>query len=207
MTTKPVPTHKLPARPTGKTASGLSPETDALLQKMMKQSGMSHRKMKEVQETIAVQGALPKPAPPKKYNPNKKPKPEQKVFTMARVGQRPLVKPADQIIEETNYYQPEKAPDIPIGPSNEERKRQLVAAMSGIDEEAERITREQELAEYEPQAEFTMADQLLEEIHDRTDWLEEMQGMGNHQHDKETLRQIDQRMEELRAIQNKKGQN
>lgn len=202
-----VPTHQLPKRPTGKTASGLSPETDMLLKKMMKQSGLSQRKMHDLQNTIAEQGSLPKPPPPKKYNPNRKPKPEQKVFTMARVGQKPLVRQADQIIEETNYYEPQKAPNIPIGPSNDEKKEKLIASMTGYDERAEQEKRERQLAEMEQQAEFTMEDQIINEIHDRTTWLEEMQDMGVHDHDRETLRQIDMRMDELKTIQKKKQQN
>ena len=78
-------TH-LPAKGIGKTATGLSKETDAFLAKLMKQNGMSQRKQKEMCEQIQLQGALPKPEKPKPYKYNMKPKPEQKVFTRARVG-------------------------------------------------------------------------------------------------------------------------
>ena len=83
---------QLPARPTKKTATGLSPETDAFLSKLMKKNGMSQRKQKELIEQIQIEGSLPKPAKPKQYKPVTKPRPEQKVFVGARVGQRPLVK-------------------------------------------------------------------------------------------------------------------
>lgn len=192
---------QLPTRPKKTTATGLSKETDAFLTKLMKQQGMSHRKMQEIQQQVREQGSLPKPAPPpKKYQPVTKPRPEQKVFTMARVGQRPLVKQAETILEETNYYQPEIAPSVPLGPSADEQKKYLATQMYGIDEEAEALKRQQELEAMGPAPEFTIQDQILEEIQGRTEWLEEMHELGVHDHDGETLRQIDLRMDELKKL-------
>lgn len=198
---------QLPPKPNKKTATGLSPETDAFLTKLMKKNGMSHRKQKELREEIQVVGELPLPPKPKQYKPVTKPRPEQKVFTMARVGQRPLVKQADQIIEETNFYEPEKAPDVPIGPSSEEKKQKLVTKMWGVDEEKMRNMQEAERQAYLESLPYTMDDQILDEIRDRTDWLEEMHELGVHDHDGETLRQIDQRMEELKQVRKKKQEN
>ena len=195
----------LPKKP-GKTASGLSPETDAFLAKLMKKNGMSYRKQKDLMEQIQVEGSLPKPEKPKPYNPNRKPRPEQKVWTRARVGQRPLMKQEETIIAETDYYKPEQAPSVPLGPSADEKKRELVTKMWGVDEEAVRRQMEQEQAEAaEGRARFTMDDQILEEIRDRTTWLEEMHDLGVHEHDGETLRQIDQRMGELKQRMKKKA--
>ncbi|OHT05208.1 hypothetical protein TRFO_27148 [Tritrichomonas foetus] len=196
-------TH-LPSKPTGKTATGLSKETDAFLAKLMKQNGMSQRKQKEMIEQIQMQGALPKPEKPKPYKYNMKPKPERKVYTMARVGQRPLMKQEEQIIEDTNFYEPEQAPSVPLGPSNEERKNQLVTKMWGIDEEAERKKAEEARAAMADLPEFTVEDQIIEEIRGRTEFLEEMHELGVHDHDGETLRQIDQRMDELKMRRKKK---
>lgn len=199
-------TH-LPAKGIGKTATGLSKETDAFLAKLMKQNGMSQRKQKEMCEQIQLQGALPKPEKPKPYKYNMKPKPEQKVFTRARVGQRPLVKQEEQIIEETNFYEPQQAPSQPLGPSNEERKNHLVTKMWGVDEEAERRKQEEQRAAYADMPAYTMEDQIIDEIKGRTDFLEEMHELGVHDHDNETLRQIDQRMDELKVMRKKKDQS
>ncbi|KAK8885242.1 hypothetical protein M9Y10_040687 [Tritrichomonas musculus] len=197
-------TH-LPSKPSGKTSTGLSKETDAFLAKLMKQNGMSQRKQKEMIQQIQTQGSLPKPEKPKPYKYNMKPKPEQKVFTKARVGQRPLVKQEEQIIEETNFYEPELAPSVPLGPSMEEKKNHLVTKMWGVDEEAERKKIEEQRAALADLPDFTMEDQIIDEIKGRTDWLEEMHELGVHDHDGETLRQIDQRMDELKVIRKKKG--
>lgn len=195
----------LPKKPGKKTATGLSPETDAFLSKLMKKNGMSYRKQKDLIEQIQIEGSLPKPEKPKAYNPNRKPRPEQKVFVGARVGQRPLMKQEDTILEETDFYRPEQAPSVPLGPSSEERKKELVTKMWGVDEEAVRKQMELEQAEAAAgRAQFTMDDQILEEIRDRTTWLEEMHDLGVHEHDGETLRQIDQRMDELKARRKKK---
>jgi hypothetical protein len=189
---------QLPRRPSKKTASGLSPETDAFLSKLMKENGMSQRKQRDLLEQIQIEGSLPLPPKPKPYKVQTKPRPEQKVFTMARVGQRPLVKQEETIIEETNFYEREQAPAVPLGPSSDERKRDLVSKMWGIDEEALRRQQEAEQAALADAPPFTMDDQILTEIQDRTSWLENMHDLGVHKHDGETLRQIDQRMEELR---------
>jgi hypothetical protein len=194
----------LGARPSKTTASGLSPETDAFLAKLMKQNGMSQRKQRDLIETIHVEGALPKPPKPKPYKVETRPRPEQKVFTMARVGQRPLVKQEETIMEETNYYEREQAPNVPLGPSNDDRKKELVSKMWGVDEDQMRRQQEEEKAAMEDLPPFTMEDQILDEIRGRTDWLEEMHDLGVHDHDGETLRQIDQRMEELKKRRKKK---
>jgi hypothetical protein len=192
------------ARPAKKTASGLSPDTDAFLSKLMKDNGMSHRKQRDLLETIQTDGALPKPPKPKPYKVETKPRPEQRVFTMARVGQRPLVKQEETIVGETNYYERDQAPSVPLGPSGDERKRELVSKMWGIDEDALRRQQEAERAALADQPAFTMEDQILDEIRGRTDWLEEMHDLGVHEHDGETLRQIDQRMDELKQRRKKK---
>ena len=194
----------LPRKPGKKTATGLSAETDAFLAKLMKKNGMSFRRQKDLIEQIQIEGSLPLPEKPKPYNPNRKPRPEQKVFIGARVGQRPLMKQEETIIAETNYYEPEQAPTVPLGPSSEERKKELVTKMWGVDEDAIRRQMEAEQAALADRPAFTMDDQILEEIRDRTDWLEEMHDLGVHKHDGETLRQIDQRMEELKQRMKKK---
>jgi hypothetical protein len=196
---------QLPRRPAKATASGLSPETDAFLGKLMKQNGMSYRKQRDLLEQIQTEGALPRPPKPKPYQAATKPRPEQKVFTMARVGQRPLVKQEETILDETNGYEREQAPSLPAGPSSEQRKQELVSKMWGIDEDAMRLQQEQEReAALAEQREFTMDDQIIAEIQDRTQWLEGMHDLGVHKHDGETLRQIDQRMEELKKRRKKK---
>jgi hypothetical protein len=164
----------------------------------MKQNGMSQRKQRDLLEQIQFEGSLPPPPKPKPYKVETKPRPEQKVFTMARIGQRPLVKQEETIIEETNFYEREQAPSVPLGPSSEERKKELVSKMWGIDEEALRKQQEEERAALADAPPFTMDDQILCEIQDRTSWLENMHELGVHSHDGETLRQIDQRMEELK---------
>ena len=194
----------LGARPSKKTASGLSPETDQFLSKLMKKNGMSQRKQREIKEVINQEGSLPLPPKPKQYKPVTKPKPEQKLFTMARVGQRPLMKQADVILEETNYYQPAEAPSVPLGPSNEEKKKQLAAKMYGVDEEADKKKIYEAAANREYQPAFTMEDQIIEEVQERTRYLEELHEMGIHDHDGETLRQIEMRLEELKKRKNVK---
>ena len=188
----------LGARPTKKTASGLSPETDKFLTNLMKKNGMSHRKQKEIKEVIHQEGTLPLPPKPKVWKQETKPKPEQKLFTMARVGQKPLMKQADVILEETNYYKPQQAPSVPVGPSSEEMKQELATKMYGIDEEAEKRKIMEELANREYQPAFTMEDQIIQEVRERTEYLEQMHEMGIHDYDGETLRQIEQRLEELK---------
>jgi hypothetical protein len=196
---------QLPPRPAKATASGLSPETDAFLAKLMKQNGMSYRKQRDLLDQIHNEGALPPPPKPKPYKAPTKPRPEQKVFTMARVGQRPLVKQEETILEETNCYEREQAPSVPAGPSSEQRKQELVSKMWGIDEDAMRRQQEEEWeADLAEQRTFTMEDQIISEIQGRTQWLEGMHELGVHKHDGETLRQIDQRMEELKKRRKKK---
>jgi hypothetical protein len=189
---------QLPRKSGPKTASGLSPDTDAFLAKLMKQNGMSQRKQRELLEQIQIEGSLPLPPKPKPYKAETKPRPEQKVFTMARIGQRPLVKQEETIIEETNSYAREQAPTVPLGPSADERKKHLVSKMWGLDEEALQRQADEERAGLADAPPFTMDDQILSEIQDRTSWLENMHDLGVHAHDGETLRQIDQRMEELK---------
>jgi hypothetical protein len=189
---------QLPRKPGKQTASGLSPDTDAFLAKLMKQNGMSQRKQCELIEQIQIEGALPLPPKPKPYKVQTKPRPEQRVFTMARVGQRPLVKQEETIIEETDFYAREQAPTVPLGPSSDERKKELVSTMWGIDADAMRRQQEEERAAAADAPPFTMDDQILSEIQDRTSWLENMHDLGVHAHDGETLRQIDVRMQELR---------
>jgi hypothetical protein len=164
----------------------------------MKQNGMSQRKQRDLLEQIQIEGSLPPPPKPKPYKVETKPRPEQRVFTMARIGQRPLVKQEETIIEETNSYAREQAPTVPLGPSADERKKHLVSKMWGIDEEAVQRQEEEERAALADAPPFTMDDQILSEIQDRTSWLENMHDLGVHAHDGETLRQIDQRMEELK---------
>ena len=188
----------LGARPSKTTASGLSPETDKFLTNLMKKNGMSHRKQKEIKEAIHQEGTLPLPPKPKVWKQETKPKPEQKKFTMARVGQRPLMKQADVILEETNYYKPQKAPSVPLGPSTEEKKKDLANKMYGVDEEAERKKILEELANREYQPAFTMEDQIIQEVQERTEYLEQMHEMGIHEYDGETLREIEQRLQELK---------
>jgi hypothetical protein len=195
---------QLPRKPSTKTASGFSAETDAFLAKLMKQNGFSQRKQRDLLEQIQIEGSLPPPPKPKPYRVETKPRPEQRVFTMARVGQRPLVKQEETIIDETNFYEREQAPVVPLGPSSDERKRELVSKMWGIDEEALRRRAEEEREALADAPPFTMDDQILSEIQDRTSWLENMHDLGVHVHDGETLRQIDQRMEELRKRSKKK---
>ena len=132
------------------------------------------------------------------YKPETKPKPEQKLFTMARVGQRPLVKHAGVILEETKYSIPEEAPAVTLGPSSEDKKRKLANQMQGIDEENDRKMILEALANRDNQPEFTMEDQIIKEVQERTDYLEQLHQMGIHDHDGETLRQIEMRLEELK---------
>ena len=190
----------LGARPSKQTASGLSPETDKFLTQLMKKNGMSHRKQKEIKEVIHKEGTLPLTPKPKVWKQETKPKPEQKLFTMARVGQKPLMKQADVILEETKYYKPEQAPSVPLGPSNEEKKKELQTKMYGIDEEADRQKLLEEMANRPYQPAFTMEDQLIQEVQERTDYLEQMHEMGIHDYDGETLRQIEQRLAELKKV-------
>jgi hypothetical protein len=189
---------QLPRKIGKKTATGLSPETDAFLAKLMKKNGMSFRRQKDLVEEIRYEGSLPKPPKPKPYKYETRPRPEQKVFTMARVGMRPLMKQEDTIIDETNYYEPEQAPIVPIGPSGDQRKKELVTKMWGVDEEILREQAEAEKAAMAALPPFTMEDQILDEIKGRTEWLGDMHDLGVHEHDGETLRQIDQRMQELK---------
>ena len=189
---------QLPPKSSKRTASGLSPETDAYLAKLMKKNGMSKRKQNDLLGQIQSEGVLPTQPKPKIYKPTTKPKPEQKVFTMAQVGKRPLTKKEATIIEETNFYEPARPPSVPIGPSSEERKTELATKMWGVDEEAINQKQKSERSQASFHTKYTMDDQILEEIKDRTDWLEEMHEIGVHEHDAETLRQIDQRMEELK---------
>ncbi|KAH0786284.1 hypothetical protein GPJ56_009961 [Histomonas meleagridis] len=188
---------QLPPKSSKKTASGLSPETDAYLSKLMRKNGMSKRKQNDLLGQIQTEGVLPMQPKPKIYKPVTKPKPEQKVFTMAQVGKRPLTKKESTIIEETNFYEPARPPAVPIGPSSEERKTELATKMWGVDEEAIKQKQKKENSQTS-YSKFTMDDQILEEIKDRTNWLEEMHEIGVHEHDAETLRQIDQRVEELK---------
>jgi hypothetical protein len=195
---------QLPRKPSKQTASGLSPETDAFLAKLMKQNGMSQRKQRELIEQIQIEGSLPLPPKPKPYKAETRPRPEQRVFTMARVGQRPLVRQEEVIIEETNFYAREQAPAVPLGPSADERKRELASKMWGVDEEAQRREQEAARTAAADAPPFTMDDQILSEIQDRTSWLEDMHELGVHAHDGETLRQIDARMQELRQRSKKR---
>lgn len=189
-------------RPSKQTKSGLSQETDEFLTKLMKKNGMSIRKQAEIKQTIYEEGTLPLPPKPKVYKPPSfKPRPEQKIFTMARIGQRPLVKQESTILEETNFYEVDKAPNVPLGPSSDEKKAFLAMKMYGIDEEEEKRKRRAIMEQMlESQPAFTLKDQILKEIQDRTDFLEKMHELGVHEHDGEILRQIDQRMAEIRKL-------
>jgi hypothetical protein len=197
MTTLPKKTGKM-------TATGLSPDTDAFLAKLMKKNGMSFRRQKDLIDEIRYEGTLPRPPKPKPYKYETRPRPEQKVFTMARVGQRPLMKQEETILDETNWYEPEQAPVVPVGPSGDERKRDLVTKMWGVDEGALKAATEAERAALADLPPFTMEDQILDEIKGRTEWLGDMHDLGVHEHDGETLRQIDQRIDELKKRVNKK---
>ena len=79
--------------------------------------------------------------------------------------------------------------------------------MWGVDEEAERRKQEEQRAAYADMPAYTMEDQIIDEIKGRTDFLEEMHELGVHDHDNETLRQIDQRMDELKVMRKKKDQS
>jgi len=187
----------LGARPTKHTESGLSKETDEFLTKLMKKNGMSIRKQKEMKETIQIQGSLPLPPKPKVFKQETKPKPEQKVFTMARIGKKPLTKQLDQILEDTKYYEPELAPSVPVGPSSDEKKKKLAVTMYGIDEE-EIERKKLESIDFDAPV-FTIKDQIITEVQDRTSWLEQLHELGVHDHDGETIRQIEMRLNELRS--------
>lgn len=194
----------LGARPSKTTASGLSKETDEFLSKLMKKNGMSQRKQKEIKMQIQQGGSLPPPEKPKPYKVQTKPKPEQKVFTMARVGQRPLMKQEQTILDETNNYEPAVMPYQPVGPSAEEKRKELATKMYGIDEEADRQKALEALANAPYQPKFTMEDQIIQEVQERTEYLEQMHEMGIHDHDGETLRQIEVRLEELKKKRGEK---
>jgi hypothetical protein len=107
------------------------------------------------------------------------------------------------IIEETNSYAREQAPTVPLGPSADERKRHLVSQMWGVDEEAMQRQVGEERTALADAPPFTMDDQILSEIQDRTSWLENMHDLGIHAHDGETLRQIDQLIELKKRIKQK----
>ena len=186
----------LPPKQSTKTSSGLSEETDQFLTKLMKKNGFSIRKQKEMKQTINVQGTLPLPPKPKYFKQETKPKPEKKIFTMARIGKKPLVKPLENILEDTNYYKPEIAPIQPIGISNEEKKNKLAISMYGIDEEKDRKTVHFDL---DDEKSFTLEDQILLEVQDRNNWLEQLHEYGIHEHDNETIRQIEIRLNELKG--------